>query len=85
LAKIDGLKPAWQLLVFFVALLAIFSRCPSLFTHAQFYAEDGTVWFADAYNFGWLHSLLMPNAGYYSTVERLRRWSISSSLPSTAC
>jgi hypothetical protein len=71
LAKHEGLSVGWQLLVFFAVLIALFSRCPSLLTNAQFYAEDGMYWFAQAYNGGWLHSLTLPNVGYLSTLERL--------------
>jgi len=57
--------------VFALVVIALFSRSPSLFTHAQFYAEDGTIWFAQAYNLGWLHSLTLPQAGYLNTMPRL--------------
>jgi hypothetical protein len=71
LARADGLNTTSQILVFGAVLLALFSRRPSLLTHAQFYAEDGTFWFAQAYNFGWLHSLLLPQAGYLNTMPRV--------------
>lgn len=71
LADRDGLSGGGQLLIFALATLALFSRRPSLLTHAQFYAEDGTFWFAQAYNLGWLHSLLLPQAGYFNTMPRL--------------
>jgi hypothetical protein len=70
-AEYDGLNAKWQLLVFAVVVLAIFSRSPGLFTHAQFFAEDGKIWFADAYNSGAIHSLMKPQVGYFSVVERL--------------
>jgi hypothetical protein len=71
LADRDGLGTGQQLLAFALATIALFSRRPSLLTHAQFYAEDGTFWFAQAYNLGWLHSLLLPEAGYFNTMPRL--------------
>jgi hypothetical protein len=71
LAMRDGLSFGWQLVVFGVVAVALFSRSPSLLTHAQFYAEDGEIWFAQAYNTGWLHSLLLPQAGYLNTMPRL--------------
>jgi hypothetical protein len=67
----DGLSYSAQLMVFGIILVAIFGRCPSLFIHAQFYAEDGTVWYEQAYNFGWVRSLLIPQAGYLQTLPRL--------------
>jgi hypothetical protein len=71
LAACDGLGAGGQLVSFVLATVALFSRRPSLLTHAQFYAEDGTFWFAQAYNLGWLHSLLLPQAGYFNTMPRL--------------
>src|SRR5207237_3580821 len=56
---------------FGLVVIALFSRSPSLLTHAQFYAEDGAVWYAQAYNLGWLHSLTLPQAGYLNTMPRL--------------
>lgn len=42
-----------------------------LFNHPTFYAEDGAVWYADAYSFGWLRSLASPAGGYLNTLPRL--------------
>jgi hypothetical protein len=67
----DGLSLSAQILVFGLILAAVFSRCPRFLTHAQFFAEDGTIWYAQAYNSGWLHSLLIPQAGYLQTLPRL--------------
>ncbi len=67
----EGLSAGWQIVFFVLALAAIFSRDPSLFTHPQFYAEDGVAWYAQAYNLGWLHSLTLPHGGYLCTVQRL--------------
>lgn len=39
--------------------------------HAQFYAEDGRVWFAEAYNLGPWQPLLHTYAGYFGTLPRL--------------
>lgn len=67
----DGLNLRQQMLVFVVTALAIISRLPSLIIHAQFYAEDGKVWYRQAYEQGWLHSLMLPNVGYLTTLPRL--------------
>jgi hypothetical protein len=67
----DGLNVGQQILVFVLVMIALFSRCPSRLTHAQFYAEDGMFWFAQAYNLGWLHSLTLPDGGYLNTLQRL--------------
>jgi hypothetical protein len=57
--------------VFTLVFLALFSRRPSLLTHAQFYAEDGMFLYAQAYNLGWLHSLFLPQVGYLIVAARL--------------
>ncbi len=67
----DGFGGSWLCVAFGLTLIGLFSRSPSLFTHAQFYAEDGVIWFAQAYNGGWLHSLTLPQAGYLNTMPRL--------------
>jgi hypothetical protein len=58
-------------LVFLFAVAIVIARRPDVVTHAQFYAEDGAVWFADAYNLGWVHSLTLPAGGYLNTLQRL--------------
>jgi hypothetical protein len=49
---------------------ALFLRCPATVLHAEFWAEDGVIWYADAYNAGW-HSLFFPLNGYLQTISRL--------------
>lgn len=56
-------------IVFSVAFLIVCSRRPDAILNAQFYAEDGKIWYLDAYNLG-LHSLLMPQAGYLHALIR---------------
>ena len=51
------------------ALLVL--RRPDAVFHAQFWAEDGVVWFADAYNHGALRALLRARDGYLQTLPRL--------------
>jgi hypothetical protein len=46
----------------------IFSRRPDALTHAQFWAEDGRLVFADVYNRGFLRTLLVPQVGYFQTL-----------------
>jgi len=59
-------------LVFLAAFLIIFSRRPDAILNAQFFAEDGQRWYADAYQFG-LRCLLIPDeaGGYLHTMPRL--------------
>ncbi|MGA2207630.1 MAG: hypothetical protein ABSG10_12955, partial [Terracidiphilus sp.] len=54
-----------------MACAVIVSRRPDAVFHAQFYAEDGHVWFADAYNLGWWHALFRAQDGYFQTFPRL--------------
>jgi hypothetical protein len=56
--------------IFLVAFALVVSRRPDAIFNAQFYAEDGTLFYADAYHFGW-HSLLMPYGGYLHIPLRL--------------
>ena len=61
---------AFHSLVFLVAFLILFSRRPDAILNAQFWAEDGKYWYADAYSLGW-RCLLIPVGGYLNTVSRL--------------
>lgn len=67
----DSLNGRYLLISFAVAMLAIMSRDISLFTHPQFYAEDGKIWYAQAYNQGWLRPLAITEGGYLNTLQRL--------------
>jgi len=60
----------FQPMVFAVAFLIVCSRRPDALLQAQFYAEDGAVFYTAAYQFG-LHSLLIPYGGYLHTLLRL--------------
>ncbi len=68
--KSPGLSWRLQLVVFAIAALAVISRRPDAITNPQFFAEDGAVWFADAYRLGF-HSLFVPDAGYLQIFPRL--------------
>ncbi len=54
-----------------ISFLIIFSRRPDAILNPQFWAEDGKVWYAEAYNHGAIYSFLAPVAGYYQTISRL--------------
>lgn len=64
---------SWQMqcAVFLAAALFVFARRPDLITNAHFYGEDGSQWYADAYNSGWLHALTVTAGGYLNTLQRL--------------
>ena len=46
-------------------------RRPDALLNAQFWAEDGAFWYADAYNAGPWISLFQPENGYFQTISRL--------------
>jgi len=65
----------WQhCALFLFACLVVVSRRPDAVLHPQFWAEDGRVFFQEAYNLGGWHSLFRPYAGYFHTVPRLGAW-----------
>jgi hypothetical protein len=62
----------WQHgLIFLAACAVLICRRPDAILHAQFWAEDGHVWFADAYNCGWWVPLFRAQDGYFQTLPRL--------------
>lgn len=62
---------AGMLVLSAIAFAAVLiARHPSMVWHAEFWAEDGWVWYPIAYNWG-LQSLLQPVAGYLQTISRL--------------
>ena len=66
-----GLRWYWQIAVVCSSIALVFSRQPDAFLHPQFFAEDGHVWFAEAYNFGWFTALFRVQDGYFQTLPRL--------------
>lgn len=60
----------WVSFSFAVNLIVIFLRKPDAFLNPQFWAEDGTVFFVQAYHNGIL-SIFEPYAGYYHLYPRL--------------
>lgn len=52
-------------------LVLIFTRRPDAFLNPQFWAEDGRIWFAQAYNNGVFAALFTPEAGYFQTISRI--------------
>lgn len=54
-----------------VTVALIVSRRPETITSPQFWAEDGTMWYAEAYNHGPLAPFGWPKAGYLQTFSRL--------------
>ena len=64
-------RGAFHLTVGLAALIITVSHRPDSLLNPQFWAEDGRVWYADAYNLGAFYSLFKPEAGYFQTVSRL--------------
>jgi hypothetical protein len=61
-------------LAFALACLAVVSRRPDAVTHAQFFAEDGASWFAQAHDLGGARVLFVPYRSYLHLVPRLTGW-----------
>ena len=59
-----------HVLVFLIAFVLLVSRRPDALFHAQFWAEDGHAWYADAYNFGWFHAFFRTFGGYFQLQPR---------------
>ncbi|NMG11230.1 hypothetical protein [Brasilonema sp. UFV-L1] len=60
-----------QVFIFMIAFAILISRRPDALFNAQFWAEDGNCWYAEAYNLGILQSLVLPKGGYFQTISRL--------------
>ena len=71
LELLEGISFRWQAVVFVATLMAIFTRLPGTLLHPQFFAEDGWVWYQQAYNLGALRTLGTTQAGYLQTLPRL--------------
>lgn len=62
----------WKQFLLTAAVLAILAaRVPLLWSTGEFVAEDGWVFFADAWNHSLPGSLLLPYAGYFHLLPRL--------------
>ena len=57
--------------IFLVCFLVFVLRRPEIITNAQFWAEDGTVWYSQANMMGPLQSLILPRQGYYQSISKL--------------
>ncbi len=60
----------WAFAIAVTSTLLVLRRPDAVF-HAQLWAEDGVVWFADAYNHGGLRALLFARDGYLQVFPRL--------------
>lgn len=69
--KLAERRYVFYLLSSVISFLIIFSRRPDAVLNPQFWAEDGKIWYADAYNRGAIYSFFASEAGYYQTISRL--------------
>lgn len=67
-ARLTRLLPLWGMLL---AGALIISRRPDAVTQAQFWAEDGKLFYADVYTHGVLATLAIPQAGYFQELPIL--------------
>jgi len=72
--NLSAAKLPWRraLLLLLLSIL-LTSRNPQLVLHPTLWAEDGKLWFRDAYNFG-ARQFLAPHTGYLQTYPRLIAW-----------
>ena len=67
----DGLSFGWLAAAMVAALVVVFTRLPGALLHPQFFAEDGWVWYQQAYNLHGWPSLWLPQAGFLQMLPRL--------------
>ena len=67
----NNLLSRYQALFFVVIVLVSFLRTPFLFLSPRFWAEEGTVYFAFAYNHSWVDTLSSIHMGYFSLFANL--------------
>ncbi|WP_075657652.1 hypothetical protein [Pseudochrobactrum sp. B5] len=54
----------------FISFAVFYLRRPDILQNPSFWAEDGVVWYKQAYEFG-IISLVWPQNGYYQTISKL--------------
>lgn len=75
-------SPVLVMLALSIGILLTIARRPSVVTYPQLWAEDGRVFFLQAYQMGFWSALFHPYAGYLQLVPRLAV-GMSSLLPFT--
>lgn len=56
--------------IFAICFICFALRRPDIIQNPQFWAEDGVIWYQQAYNIGPLKSLILPQNGYYQTISK---------------
>jgi len=65
------IRPWRHIAIFVITFLLVTSRRPDALFRAQFWGEDGNVFYADAYHLGWFPAVFHTHAGYFHLVPRL--------------
>lgn len=65
------INPGFYISTFVISLAVLFLRNPAAFLHPQFWAEDGKVWYAEAYNLGSIVTLFKYHIDYFQTISRI--------------
>ncbi len=65
------LSPVLRVAAVVVGCLAMLTRRPDAVMLPQFWAEDGALWYPNAYNMGRLRPLVVPDGGYLQSFDRL--------------
>jgi hypothetical protein len=66
----------WLVICFSACIIALFLKSPDAFLNPQFWAEDGTIFYAEQYGKLW-PQLATPYAGYLHFTPRLFAWLLS--------
>lgn len=77
LKKVDNQKMVYDVCAFLLLFLVIISRCPKLFGQPYLWAEDATIFFTRAINYG-IGSVVVPYAGYFHFIPQFLAVSIYS-------
>jgi hypothetical protein len=64
-------KKLWYMSILGISAVVMISRRPDALARPQFFAEDGFLWYAQAYNNGMVAPFFEPVAGYFQTLARI--------------
>jgi hypothetical protein len=65
------LSPWLQAVILAVSVMLVVSHRPDALLNPQFWAEDGTLWYAQAHNLGWWNVFFQPESGYLCVLTRI--------------
>lgn len=61
----------YKFFILILAFILVWLRRADVLLNAQFWAEDAVFWYKDAYEHGFLSSLLTPRNGYFQSVSTI--------------